>query len=334
DLEFPPNRLELRDLHRLLHNLAAIMTDDARVFYKGQVLHRTTSYFQAAERLLMWALFMPGDYKIMVRRVHATEDGLSPEIVISSHFGQGGLEKIERESHIHRLVLRLAKELAGGKKPSVNEVLAAAWLLGSAILSTPDGKKPSEGLAVLAERGVLPGIAFDRLKPIFEELDKDEKDGRLGTVSRADKAQLVGKLVDYDGYIKEGLLWVKAKAIKEMPIELGGVKIRMADLAEAAAKAFWREGGWSGNLLYFGPAKDIPELESVDAPTFKAMAALIAQETRRKVSELRRKELVEHVELRRYEIDGGEIKILAPKTKEESVQIAQLEAIWREFKIG
>ncbi|MBP1449381.1 MAG: hypothetical protein JZD41_05155, partial [Thermoproteus sp.] len=136
----------------LLHNLAAIATDDARVFYKGQVLHRTTSPMQAAERLMAWALSMPGEYKIMVRHVRATEEGLSPSIEIWSHFGQGGLAKIERESPIHRLVLKLARELAGGEKLNVDKVLAASWLLASAILNTPDGGRPSEGLAVLAER--------------------------------------------------------------------------------------------------------------------------------------------------------------------------------------
>ncbi|MBP1450063.1 MAG: hypothetical protein JZD41_08750, partial [Thermoproteus sp.] len=145
----------------------------------------------------------------------------------------------------------------------------------------------------------------------------------------------VGKLVDYDGYVKRGRLWVRAKAIKEMTIELDGVKIRMADLAEAAAKAFSKEGGWSGNWLDFGPARKALELKAdeeapLKIPAFKAIAALIAQ----KADELRRKDLVEHVELRRYEIGEVEVKIMATKAREESVQIAQLEAIWREFKIG
>ncbi|MBP1448637.1 MAG: hypothetical protein JZD41_01275, partial [Thermoproteus sp.] len=224
--------LDIEKLRRagLLTNLAAIATDDRRNFYKGYVSHGTTSPVQAAERLLMWALFMPGEYKITVEYVLATEDGLSPYIEIRSHFGQGGLAKIERESPIHRLVLRLAKELAGGKKLSVDEVLAASWLLASAILNAPDDKKPSEGLAVLVEKGVLPGIAFDRLKPILEELDKDEKDGGLGAISRKDKAQLVGKSVDYDGYVDKGLLRVKAKKIKKIPIELDGVEINIADV--------------------------------------------------------------------------------------------------------
>ncbi|MBP1448624.1 MAG: hypothetical protein JZD41_01205, partial [Thermoproteus sp.] len=322
--------LEVEELRRagLLHNLAAIATDDAREFYEGRVSHKSASYLQAAERLLMWAIFMPGEYKMTAKYVHVTEDGLSPDIEISSRFGQGGLAKIEKESPIHRLVLKLAKELAGGEdlhnvENVTDKILAASWLLASAILSTPDGGRPSEGLAVLAKKGVLPGAAFDRLRPILEELD-----ALLGPVSREDKAYLVGKMVDYDGYIKEGHLRVRAEKIEGMPIELGGVEINMADVAEAAAKAFSKEGGWSGNELSFGPAKDVPELKAI--PAFKAMAALIAQ----KADELRRKELVEHVELRRYEIDGGEIKIMAPKTKEESVQIAQLEAIWREFKIG
>ncbi|MBP1449619.1 MAG: hypothetical protein JZD41_06395 [Thermoproteus sp.] len=119
-----------------------------------------------------------------------------------------------------------------------------------------------------------------------------------------------------------------------MTIELGGVEIRMADVAEAAAKAFSEEGGWSGYLLSLGPARKALELEAdekapLNAPTIKAMTALMA--------ELRRKELVEHVVLRRYEIDGGEIKIIAAKAKEgEQTPIARenLKEIRREFKIG
>ncbi|MBP1449620.1 MAG: hypothetical protein JZD41_06400, partial [Thermoproteus sp.] len=134
-----------------------------------------------------------------------------------------------------------------------------------------------------------------------------------------------------------GLLRVSAEKIEGMTIELGGVEINITDVAEAAAKAFSEKGGWSGGYLYFGPAKEALELEAdegapLKTPAYKAMAALIAQEMRDKADELRRKELVEHVELYRREIDGGEIKIMAPKTKEESVQITQLEEIWKEFK--
>ncbi|MBP1448552.1 MAG: hypothetical protein JZD41_00815, partial [Thermoproteus sp.] len=113
------------------------------------------------------------------------------------------------------------------------------------------------------------------------------------SISRKDKAQLVGKLVDYDGYVRDGRLWVRAGTIKRMTIELGDVKIRMADLAEAAAKAFSRKGGWSGNELYLSRVEEVPELKAVNVPTFKAMAALIAQEMWDKVDELRREELVE-----------------------------------------
>ncbi|MBP1450221.1 MAG: hypothetical protein JZD41_09595, partial [Thermoproteus sp.] len=358
----------------LLHNLAAIMTDDARDFYTGRVLHGTTGFVQASERLLMWDLFMSGEYKITVRYVKETEDGLSPYIEISSRFGQGGLAKIERESPIHRLVLKLARELAGGEKLNVDKVLAASWLLASAILNTPDGGRPSEGLAVLAERMAeatarriawemaaregkrkaddevmerarrivreqgLEGKyrkALERLRPLLEELDKDEKDGGLGTVSREDKAYLVGKIVDYDGNVRDGLLLVKADTIKRIMIELVGVEINMADVAEAAAKAFSENGGWSGDNLYFGPAREALELKvdeeaPLKAPAFKAMAALIAQ----KADELRRKELVEHVELRRYEIDGGELKIMAAKAKEELTPITRenREEIWKGFE--
>ncbi|MBP1448976.1 MAG: hypothetical protein JZD41_03015, partial [Thermoproteus sp.] len=115
--------------------------------------------------------------------------------------------------------------------------------------------------------------------------------------------------------------------IKKIPIELDGVEINIADVAEAAAKAFWREGRWSGNELSLCPVEEVPELESVDVPAYKAMAALMA--------ELRRKELVEHVELASYKVDGLEIKILAPKAKEGGqTPIAQLEEIWKDFKIG
>ncbi|MBP1448789.1 MAG: hypothetical protein JZD41_02065, partial [Thermoproteus sp.] len=334
--------LEVEELRRsaLLHNLAAIATDDVRKFYEGRVSHNTASPVQAAERLAMWALFMPGEYKITVRYVYATEEGLSPDIEISSRFGWGGIEKVEN-SPIHRLVLKLARELAGVEnlkeaENATNYILAASWLIISAILNAPGGGRPSEGLAALAEKGVLPRAALNRLRPIFEELDR-----ALGSISRADKAYLVGKIVDYDGSVDKGLLLVSAEKIKEMPVELSGVKIRMADVALAAAKALSEEGRWSGNQLSLGPAREVLELKvdeevSLKIPAFKAMAALMAQEMREEVDELRRKELVEYVELASYKVDGLEIKIFAAKAKEELTPIRQenLKEIWREFKIG
>ncbi|MBP1449444.1 MAG: hypothetical protein JZD41_05480, partial [Thermoproteus sp.] len=328
--------LNIEELRRagLLHNLAAIMTDDQREFYKGYVLHGTSSYFQAAERLLMWAIFMPGEYKITVRRVYATKEGLSPQIEIESRFGLGGIEKIEK-SLIHRLVLRLARELAGGEnlnevKDAASKILAASWLMISAILNAPEGGRPSEGLAVLVEKGVLPGIALDRLRPIFEELD-----ALLGAVSRKDKAYLVGKMVDYDGSVNKGLLKVGAKKIKKMTIELDGVEIHMADVAEAAAEAFWKEGGWSGDMLYFGPAKGVPELD--DVPTLKYFAMLMEQKTHKEAKELRQKDLVSRVELAMYKGSEAKFKIIAAKAKEgERVPITRknLEKIWKGFKDG
>ncbi|MBP1449890.1 MAG: hypothetical protein JZD41_07805, partial [Thermoproteus sp.] len=271
-----------------------------------------------------------------MRRVRATEEGLSPEIEISSHFSWGGINKIEK-SPIHGLVLKLARELASGEKLNVDKVLAASWLMISAILNTPDGKRPSEGLAVLVEKGVLPRAAFDRLRPIFEELD-----ALLGTVSRIDKAYLVGKMVDYDGDIEGDLLRVKAEAIKGMAIELGGVKISMADLAEAAARAFWKEGGWSGDHLYFGPAREALEFKidgeaPLKAPAFKAIAALIVQKTWEEADELRRKDLVEYGEPIKYKIGGVEVEITPAKAKEgEQTPIARknLEEVWRGFEAG
>ncbi|MBP1448924.1 MAG: hypothetical protein JZD41_02740, partial [Thermoproteus sp.] len=189
--------------------------------------------------------------------------------------------------------------------------------------------------------------ALERLRPLLEELD-----ALLGSVSRKDKVQLVGKIVDYDGNVEEGLLRVSAEAIKEMPIELGGVKIRMADVAEAAAKAFSEKGGWhfwidkEGKLhigkLSLGPAKDIPELKvdkeaplkAVDAPAYKAVAALIAQETRKGADELRRKDLVKHGEPIKYKIGEVEIKITPAKAMEELTPITRLEEVWKGFEVG
>ncbi|MBP1449423.1 MAG: hypothetical protein JZD41_05375, partial [Thermoproteus sp.] len=334
--------LEVEELKRsaLSHNLAAIATDDARDFYTGRILHITTNPVQAAERLLMWALFMPGEYKITVRYVYATEEGLSPSIEMESRFSRGGIEKIEGKSPIHGLVLRLAKELAGReklKRDDTDKILAASWLMISAILNTPDGGRPSEGLAILVEKVALPRAAFDRLRPILEELD-----ALLGPVSREDKAYLVGKMVDYDGYIKEGFLRVRAEKIKGMPIELDGVEIRMADVAEAAAKAFWMEGGWSGNELYFGPAREalefkVDEEAPLKAPAFKAIAALIVQKTWEEADELRRKDLVEYGEPIKYKIGGVEVEITPAKAKEgEQTPIARknLEEVWRGFEAG
>ncbi|MBP1449232.1 MAG: hypothetical protein JZD41_04365 [Thermoproteus sp.] len=256
--------VELEGMERfaIFANLAAIAVRDDPNFYRGYMLHRTSSAIQAADRLFMWGALMPGKYVIDVRRVYISRDALSPWFLARSLFGQNSLRTI-MASPIHRTILRAAMDLGG---LDGDRVLVIAWLLISAIFNTPEGGRPSDGLSELAKRLAVKGgkpeeeykIALEPLRPHIKELD-----AILGPISRGDKAFLAAKMADYSGRIvgDRAAIPINMKA----KIILDGIEIDMADIFEAAAKAFSTRGGLYRHLIFAG-------ISPVKGPAIKAAA--------------------------------------------------------------
>ncbi|MBP1448948.1 MAG: hypothetical protein JZD41_02865 [Thermoproteus sp.] len=251
----------------LLTNLAAIASDDRRDFYLGQVSHHTVSHALAVERIFAWGLFMPGDYVLKAVKVYNTRRGQSIEYEAISRFGRGGSEKIESESFAHYFTLGIARRLAGRNdlvkvRGAPRYIRAAAWLGISAILATPEGEVPSEGLELLMKKRAIPKDIYYKsgIRGYFYDLD-----WRLRAVTPDDKTYVVMRLVDYDGHIAGKRLLVSAKELEQAEIKVNGTPLRMRDVLETAARAFYERGGWSGIFLVLGRTNEIPGLDSIPA---------------------------------------------------------------------
>ncbi|MBP1448546.1 MAG: hypothetical protein JZD41_00785, partial [Thermoproteus sp.] len=160
----------------LLTNLVAIATDDRRDFYLGQLSHHTTSHAMAVERVVAWALFMPGDYELVVAKAYNTRRRFVVEYEASSRFGRGGLKKIEKGSFPHYFALGVARRLAGRDdlikvRGAPRYIRAAAWLGLSSILAAPDGAVPSEGLELLVTKRAIPKDIYFKIRIFFYDLD-------------------------------------------------------------------------------------------------------------------------------------------------------------------